>query len=142
MFSSLGLFQNLACPDKDNCSRPRCIFSHRTDLPSPPPLYVPFDETKANPPIPRPSGSTVPEKRPATHSPHSSVGLNNGTSISEPARKLKKLSLVQNQSVVPSTSHTSVSEPYFNFDLISILLIDLRVRQELRCSESMQLDLK
>ncbi|KAJ6515799.1 Rexo1 protein [Mycena sanguinolenta] len=80
MFSSLHLFHNLACPDNQKCTRPQCIFSHRTDLPLPPKLVVPIEQpvastSKLTPP------TTVPAKRPVPATPPQ-----------EPPRKQQKLS--------------------------------------------------
>ncbi|KAJ7665529.1 ribonuclease H-like domain-containing protein [Mycena rosella] len=89
MFSSShNFFQALACPDNPRCHRPRCLFSHRADLPPPPPLVVPVEQPAASS-SPRPSTSTpstIPAKRPA---PSTSAA---GPSVpQEPPRKQQKL---------------------------------------------------
>src|SRR4051812_43282612 len=51
MFSSLGLFHALVCPDSTACDRVKCVFSHRTDLQSEYSLKVPIRQENA-PPVP------------------------------------------------------------------------------------------
>ncbi|KAJ6539436.1 ribonuclease H-like domain-containing protein [Mycena capillaripes] len=86
MFSSLQLFQQLACPDAGRCNRPHCIFIHRTDLPPPPPLVVPVEQpvsssSRTNSP------AIIPAKRPV-----SSVSTPRpSTPSQEPPRKQQKL---------------------------------------------------
>lgn len=116
MFSSRGLFQGLACPNKESCNRPHCLFSHAKDIPPPPSLSIPVDTPKANSSIIKPSIAstsaikTVSVKRPIAHSPvpGSGVEVRNGSSSGEPPRKLQKLASLQKQAV-PNTSYTSVS---------------------------------
>ncbi|KAJ6628711.1 hypothetical protein B0H10DRAFT_1988935 [Mycena sp. CBHHK59/15] len=59
MFSSLRLFQQIACPDLRECTRPNCLFSHRTDLPPQPPLVPPTaaPQPTAGPPVLRVNGA-------------------------------------------------------------------------------------
>ncbi|KAF7355397.1 Exonuclease domain-containing protein [Mycena sanguinolenta] len=66
MFSSLQLFQQLACPDKQKCTRPKCLFSHRTDLPAPAKLVVPVEQPVASTSKLTPPATTIPAKRPLT----------------------------------------------------------------------------
>lgn len=112
MFTTLGLFQNLACPDKIKCTRTSCIFSHRAqaDLPPQPSLFIPVEEPKASISSARPiiSTATIPAKRPVTNSPLRTAGLGNGSSIGEPPRKLQKLGSIQKQASGPSTSSLTV----------------------------------
>jgi hypothetical protein len=104
MFPSLRLFHNLACPNKNSCTRPTCLFSHRPDLLPPPSLVVPFEESKPS----ASTSTTVPAKRPIANSP-----LSTGSPIGEPPRKLQKLGSTQKQVAAPSTSYTAVSAMYF-----------------------------
>ena len=108
MFSSLGLFQNLPCPERTTCTRPTCIFSHRTDLPPSPSLNIPVNEPKiASSSTQRGLSAAIPAKRSVNASlPESG----NGRPLGEPPRKLQKLS-PQKALAVPSTSYTSVTFP-------------------------------
>ncbi|KAF7352711.1 Exonuclease domain-containing protein [Mycena venus] len=82
MFSSLQLFQQLSCPD-NKCSRPGCLYSHRTDLPPPPTLVVPVEQpvasSSSNP-------TTIPAKRPGT-----STSAPSSSASQEPPRKQQKI---------------------------------------------------
>lgn len=121
MFATTGLFKNLACPERDTCTRQNCLFSHSPDAPAPRPLI------KQAPPVPSrssasPSTSTlppksppianakksnatiVPAKRPALSSPTKST-----TTSAEPPRKLQKIGSIKRPVAVPSSStHTEV----------------------------------
>ncbi|KAJ3799102.1 Rexo1 protein [Lentinula aff. detonsa] len=99
MFSTLGLFASLQCPQRDSCTRLNCIFSHKDSLDLPPPttLHIPVDEPKvsssssAGSPIPQVEQvKTVPAKRTVTSSP---LRLPNSrvSTPTEPPRKLQKL---------------------------------------------------
>ncbi|KAG6857084.1 hypothetical protein H0H87_009645 [Tephrocybe sp. NHM501043] len=87
MFSSLGLFQSVRCPDHPRCPRPRCLYSHRTDLPPPPRLAIPAPAPAASrrpaasvaPSRPSATPATIPTKRP------------NATPSAGPPRKVQKL---------------------------------------------------
>ncbi|KAG6866436.1 hypothetical protein C0991_003954 [Blastosporella zonata] len=92
MFSSLGLFQSQICVDGAQCTRTRCLFSHRTDLPPPFTLTIPIRSTTT---------STVPTKRPIS----SSAPL-----TGEPPRKLQKLA-VQKPSIPVASSSTNNGVP-------------------------------
>jgi RNA exonuclease 1 len=119
MFPTLRLFHNLACPDKNSCTRPTCLFSHRPDLPPPLSLIVPFEESKPSPSPSNNDGATVPAKRPVANSP-----LSNGSPIGEPPRKLQKLGSTQKQVAASSTSYTSVGAMYFTpFWWLSVLRV-------------------
>ncbi|KAF9055430.1 ribonuclease H-like protein [Hymenopellis radicata] len=101
MFSSLQLFQT-PCPDKACCTRPNCLFSHRPDLPPPPPLV-----TVANAPATTSSmsrtTSAVPSKRPAAPSPvRTPSGL-----TGEPPRKLQIIGPASGRKSVPAKSSTT-----------------------------------
>jgi len=112
MFSPLGLFQSLVCPEKDKCTRVPCIFSHRADLPPPPALHLPTQAppcTAPTRPQPQPQQrlSLTPAKRPVPHTPP----RNDSTVLSmaaEPPRKLQKVGSAQRPLAIPSASHTEV----------------------------------
>lgn len=116
MFSTLGLFRSLACPEKDKCTRVPCIFSHRTDLPPPFALditvHLPTQarpSTAPTPPQPQPQQrlSLTPAKRPVPHTP---IG-NDSTILSvaaEPPRKLQKVGSAQRPLAIPTASHREV----------------------------------
>ncbi|KAG6821620.1 hypothetical protein H0H93_000129 [Arthromyces matolae] len=92
MFSSLGLFQSLACPEGLQCSRQRCIFSHRPNLPPQLSLSIPL---KSSP------KSAVPSKR-VISSPTTVA------STSEPPRKVQKLAPPPQRPLPPSKIHDGV----------------------------------
>ena len=92
MFSSLGLFKTLPCPDFPKCSRNSCLFSHQSQLPPPPSLIIPVQSPLA----------VVPSKRPVSLSPRLPTP-------DEPPRKFQKLSPQQKSLAIPSPSHTNVS---------------------------------
>jgi hypothetical protein len=115
MFSALGLFYNLACPRKDTCKRETCVFSHGTDLPPPPSLFVPVEEPKASTADSAHinNSTVVPAKRPAANPQPRTVSLSstssNANAIGEPPRKIQKLGLTQKRASLPAPSYTSVS---------------------------------
>ncbi|GLB33907.1 putative EXOIII [Lyophyllum shimeji] len=104
MFSSLGLFQTLRCPDNPPCTRPQCIFSHRQDLPPPAQLIIPVHEPKPA------STSSIPTKRPISSSPLRS-GVATPTTPEEPPRKLQKVGVPQRPLAVSTVSHTTSGVP-------------------------------
>ncbi|RDB22461.1 Exonuclease GOR [Hypsizygus marmoreus] len=106
MFSSLGLFQTLACPEKDTCTRRPCVFSHRADLPAPLPLSIQVRDSTQ----PSSSKSTIPSKRAVPASPHR-VGSAPPTPNGEPPRKLQKLGVKQRPLPVLTSSHTDTGVP-------------------------------
>ena len=89
MFSSLNLFQSIPCPRLSTCTRSNCFFSHRTDLPTQPPLCLPVASAKRS----LPPSQTTPE----------------------PPRKLQKLGPLHKPLSNPSASQLNVfSSPCFN----------------------------
>lgn len=113
MFSSLGLFRNLPCPDPHNCTRGKqCVFSHNKDTILPKPLRIPLDQHK----ISEPSTSTsIPAKRPAIPTPPNSASrvpskLTKSAlgATSEPPRKFQKLGPGQKPLAKPTASYTPV----------------------------------
>ncbi|KZT20361.1 ribonuclease H-like protein [Neolentinus lepideus HHB14362 ss-1] len=119
MFSLLGLFQKLPCPDRNNCKRPRCLFSHRPDASETLSLSIPLDGPKTAP-TPGPSTSagetksTVPAKRPALSQADPAWrpgSTSNGNAALEPPRKLQKTGLGNKPVAVPTASTTSTGVP-------------------------------
>ncbi|KAJ4481644.1 Rexo1 protein [Lentinula edodes] len=111
MFSTLGLFANLQCPQRDSCTRPNCLFSHNasSDLPPPITLRIPVDEPKvaSTSSLPSPVSQaeqvkTVPAKRTVNSSPLRATGSPTLTP-NEPPRKLQKLNPPQKRVVQTST---------------------------------------
>ncbi|KAI0068640.1 ribonuclease H-like protein [Artomyces pyxidatus] len=110
MFSSLGLFQSLPCPEGTHCKRHNCLFSHSPHV-SQACVSVPYD------PPPQPvastsaSSSTVPAKRHAPASPAPSVTSRSHAGPSEPPRKLQKVGTVRRPVAVPTAAHTPSGVP-------------------------------
>ncbi|KAJ7507912.1 Rexo1 protein [Mycena galericulata] len=99
MFSSLRLFQQLACPDIPQCQRSNCLFSHRTDLPPPPTLVIPVDQPVRSASSP----STIPAKRSVP-----SASVPGPSAPQEPPRKQQKIALNR---AVPTTQQTITTGP-------------------------------
>ncbi|KAF8897630.1 ribonuclease H-like domain-containing protein [Infundibulicybe gibba] len=116
MFSSLGLFQTFPCPQRDTCTRPKCIFSHRSDLPPPPPLAIPVQAPKtASIPSEKPPHQSASSSVPSTSVPAKrAVPMNStrviGASTGEPPKKLQKLGPSRTLAV-STVSHTSSGVP-------------------------------
>lgn len=136
MFSPLGLFRSLVCPEKDKCTRVPCIFSHRDDLPPPHALdltiHLPEVPTQARPciaptthqPQPQQRLSLTPAKRPLPHTP---LG-NDSTVAAEPPRKLQKVGSAQRPLAIPSASHTETGVPILRV-LPAQSLVPIPIRQ-------------
>ncbi|KAG7096859.1 hypothetical protein E1B28_004267 [Marasmius oreades] len=93
MFSSLGLFYSVRCPDLQQCPRqPFCVLSHRDDTPDEPALDIPVSSPPKQPTGP---SSILPAKRPISSTPPVQPS-------SEPPRKLQRLS---QSSSKPTQSH-------------------------------------
>ncbi|OJT04159.1 hypothetical protein TRAPUB_5204 [Trametes pubescens] len=117
MFPTLKLFQTLPCPEKPHCTRAHCLFSHSSDITQIPVTPVPVDVPK-----PAPSGTStparrttsaaavasasIPAKRPIS-SPLRTAGPSNGTSSSEPPKKLQRTGTSQRPVAVPSGPQTT-----------------------------------
>ncbi|KAG6873752.1 hypothetical protein C0995_011571 [Termitomyces sp. Mi166 len=106
MFSSVGLFQSLACPDGPECARTPCLFSHRHPVPPPPALSIPLKSAPA-PTVPA-KRSSSPAKPPA-----------------EPPRKLQKLAPPQRP--LPA-SHSTDGVPILRVNAAQSL-VPIPVRQ-------------
>ncbi|KAM5540478.1 hypothetical protein V8D89_005936 [Ganoderma adspersum] len=121
MFSSLGLFHTLPCPDKQHCNRPNCLFSHRPDLTQFPVTPVPIDvrapsfesssaESKHSTPKSKPtrtsSASSIPAKR-SLSSPLRAPPPSNGNPTSEPPTKFQRTGTPQRPVAVPTRAQSS-----------------------------------
>ncbi|KAF9569297.1 hypothetical protein CPC08DRAFT_677931 [Agrocybe pediades] len=130
MFPTLGLFNKLACPDSNNCTRPQCLFSHSSTLPPPPPL-VPRLPLPSHPPNTATASTSakskdalIPTKRPAISSPPA----NAPPKVFEPPRKLQKVGTLQRPSAIPSSSRTESGVPVLRINAAQSL-VPLPVRQ-------------
>jgi hypothetical protein len=106
MFTTLGLFHKTRCPDRQNCKRPNCIFSHRPDLPQEPALNIPVYVPKQQQQNPQPT-SSIPLKRPLD------TPAINGSSSYEPPSKAQRVGTTQRPLSVPTASQSSVSPMQF-----------------------------
>lgn len=109
MFSSSGLFQSLSCPERNNCNRPSCIFSHSLDLPSHHSLNIPVQhlpQTTSADVAPR----TVPSKRPFHNIAQGPSSGSNGALNGPPIQRLR-VGIAQKPVAVPAQSHTSTGVP-------------------------------
>ncbi|KZT12482.1 Rexo1 protein [Laetiporus sulphureus 93-53] len=96
--SDLRLFNKLPCPDRQNCKRQNCIFSHQLGLVEPPTVHIPVDLPKDTPKQSSAIASTsshtqrsinaIPAKR--SLSQQLIANPSNGSSSSEPPRKLQR----------------------------------------------------
>ncbi len=120
MFSSRHLFQNVQCPEYPSCTRQNCIFSHRADLPSPPPLIVSSNEVKAastsTRQLPSAAGpSVVPTKRASVSVPPRTFS----NPVGEPPRKLQAIGtgtgVGRKQNPTPQIASTSSVSPIIAF---------------------------
>ncbi|KAG0709725.1 ribonuclease H-like protein [Suillus ampliporus] len=110
MFSTFGLFQSLSCPERNNCNRPSCIFSHSSDLPSHHSLNIPVQDPSTAP-LPQktanPSSDVVqPSKRPFHNL---AQGLPSGSN-GPPTQRLR-VGTAKKPVAVPAASHTSTGVP-------------------------------
>ncbi|KAI0938065.1 hypothetical protein AcV7_003362 [Taiwanofungus camphoratus] len=119
MFSSLGLFDNLPCPNRQNCSRVNCLFSHRPGLTEPPTAHIPVDVPKqSSAPVASTSkalpaqqtAASIPAKRPISLQSRAAGGSNE-TPTSEPPRKLQKVGPVKRPIALPTATQTSNGVP-------------------------------
>ena len=112
MFTHQGLFKSLACPDRDTCNRPHCLYSHASNiLPARLPQFV----VKAPPPV---TPVAVPIKRPVVRT--------TSPPTPEPPRKLQKVGTSQRPLAVPSASH---SEVRFIYIFLCLTLFSKLVRR-------------
>jgi RNA exonuclease 1 len=132
MFSSLGLFQTLQCPDNDNCRRTQCIFSHRLDLPPPRQTQILLREpSSVESRISALKSQSTSQTVHVTRSPAATgtkraapvtpplAGTSNGSPAGEPPRKLQKLNNAERSIAVPSATYTSV------ITLVSVNILEL-----------------
>lgn len=120
MFSTLGLFQSVPCPNGPECQRPACLFSHTKDLPQQL-LIVPVVETKAPSHRSASTGSqvsnsshsissVVPAKRPFEFSASASSSARNDAAREPPRQRLK--ATTAGRPVAPSkTVHSNIGVP-------------------------------
>src|SRR6267154_2161544 len=112
MFSTFGFFQSLPCPQRNNCNRPSCVFSHSPDLLYHPTLNIPVQEPKVQP-SPNQSDSVsdalpaVPSKRPFHNLAQGTPSSSNGPSSEPPTQRLR-VGIAQKPVAVPAASHTNV----------------------------------
>jgi len=104
MFSNLGLFKGLACPDHGSCSRSHCLYSHSLNIPQPRALILPVPSTSSISPakgkgLENPKSSVVPAKRPAIASP-----IKGPPGSAEPPLKTQKIGPIQRPLAVPSAT--------------------------------------
>lgn len=103
MFSSLGLFQRLPCPQLGHCDHPNCIFSHSSEtIKSHYVVAVPAEPT----PHPNRVQQVVPPNIPAKRSAFSlsSTSRANLSTTSEPPKKIQRVGTLQKTRAVPSVS--------------------------------------
>ena len=139
MFSPLGLFKNLPCPQPDGCTRQNCLYSHSPNTPKQRPLnLVPHRQLSSIQSTSRSATQskpqeTVPAKRPAI-SPVKSSPIS-----TEPPRKLQKVGPTQQPLAIPSTSTTEVcgikDDIVYQFAVLAFSLV-------FQSSESMLLSLR
>ncbi|EIN10457.1 hypothetical protein PUNSTDRAFT_64972 [Punctularia strigosozonata HHB-11173 SS5] len=121
MFTSLGLFRNLPCPDA-NCRRGgKCLYSHNPETKPPSLPKIPLEQ----PAPPRPAAAepstsksvSIPVKRPAlphggSPRPHGSFAFGSPGPSSEPPRKLQKVGKgIQKPVPAPAASYTPTGAP-------------------------------
>ncbi|TBU32802.1 Rexo1 protein [Dichomitus squalens] len=117
MFSTLGLFQTLPCPEKEHCARPNCLFSHRPDLIQFPVTPVPVDVprvssstthgSRLSAPEPTAGSSTsIPAKR-SISSPLRAAGVSNVIPSSEPPTKFQRTGTPRRPVAVPTGVQSS-----------------------------------
>jgi RNA exonuclease 1 len=113
MFTHQGLFKSLACPDRDTCNRPHCLYSHASNIPYP---RFPQFIIKVPPPI-TVTQPAIPIKRPVVQT--------TSPPTPEPPRKFQKVGTSQRPLAIPSASHSEVRSIYiyiYCLTLISILV--------------------
>lgn len=112
MFSSLGLFQSLPCPERNNCNRPSCIFSHSLDLSSHHSLSILVQKAQS---LPQTSSAdvvtrAVPSKRPF-HNIAQGPSSSSNAALSGPPTQRLRVGTAQKSIAVPTASHTSTGVP-------------------------------
>ncbi|KAF8205066.1 ribonuclease H-like domain-containing protein [Pholiota molesta] len=112
MFTTAGLFKDLACPARDTCTRPQCIYSHLSNIPPPKPLGKPAftspqSASGSSSGLARATAndSVIPAKRPAIVSPSKLIPVS-----AEPPRKVQKVNPGK-RIPVPTASHTESGVP-------------------------------
>lgn len=113
MFSTLGLFRSVPCPDGSKCKRQGCLFSHTKDPPEQL-LIVPSVETNPTsaPKVSNPSqsASLIPAKRPFELSASAGSSARDDAAREPPKQRLR--TIATSRSVAPSTTtQANVSNP-------------------------------
>lgn len=133
MFSSLGLFHNVPCPQRNSCARPNCLFSHNPHVKEQQ-ISVSYDEQHpvAGPSVPTPAVSSspasalprpvVPAKRPQpAPSAHASSKNSSGTSTpTEPPRKIVKTAFGARPIALPAASTVGHNTSYMSIVFVSL----------------------
>ncbi|CAL1700748.1 unnamed protein product [Somion occarium] len=122
MFPTLGLFSTLPCPERPNCNRVNCIFSHDPNVVQPPTVRVPIEIPKASSsrhvtaPVPPtsqtsfPKPSVIPVKRQHSLASGAAGSSSNSASTSgEPPKKLQRIGTIQRPNAVSTTVQTNSS---------------------------------
>ncbi|PCH41072.1 hypothetical protein WOLCODRAFT_69616 [Wolfiporia cocos MD-104 SS10] len=129
MFSTVGLFESLPCPEKHNCRRVKCLFNHRPGAKEVHTLHIPVEQPAAPaPPATAPvassstsgtqrsqipaqkAASSVPAKRPLSYAQVSSPNRTKEAS-NEPPRKLQRTGPPTVATGVPTAAPTSTGCP-------------------------------
>ncbi|EJD01091.1 uncharacterized protein FOMMEDRAFT_110616 [Fomitiporia mediterranea MF3/22] len=106
MFSNSGFFNNVPCPDKHNCKRPQCLFSHAPNAKQPATPSnnaITSNETPQRKPIA--TFHTIPSKRAASSS-IKSYASTATTSTQEPPRKVQRLDAAAKSTKVSASQKT------------------------------------
>ncbi|KAL4241936.1 REXO1/REXO3 family protein [Abortiporus biennis] len=133
MFPTLNLFQRLPCPDRPNCTRLNCLFSHNPEVVFPPTTPIPVPKasgSKSNNAAPSSSltkatsipvasssrvglpATAIPAKRPIrSPSPSRTAGTSSLSRSNEPPQKLRKVGTTARPAAVPTATHTSSGVP-------------------------------
>ncbi|KAH9951613.1 Rexo1 protein [Amylocystis lapponica] len=110
MFATLGLFSSLACPQKQSCTRPNCIFSHRPGTAEVFSLHIPVHVPEDSP-VAGPSSSSIPAKRPIHSTDRPPATSHHASSGAEPPAKLRRTGPTTRPSAISTASHTSTGVP-------------------------------
>ena len=152
MFSTLGLFQKLPCPERSRCTRPNCLFSHADDITQIPTVRVPVDAQKPQPTaaapqpsVPQPVASTskqqtqiakiessIPAKRPLSFVRPGPSAASSPGKVAEPPRKLQRVGNTQIPASVQTPAYTTVCTRIYPS---KELKISIMLRMEYLCLE-------
>lgn len=134
MFPTLGLFATLPCPDRPNCGRTNCVFSHDPRVVQRSPVHIPIEQpsqtniasTSTAVPnsasVARSRPLTIPSKRPLPLSvPRNTSARNAPSPVNEPPSKLQRVGTVQNPNAVPTRIQTNNVSRVPKFPLSEII---------------------